>query len=215
MASRPIRLTIRLVYSPVVTETAPYDLSLPEALAEVFSIGFDWEWDEESETARGCDFEPYEAFEAPVQTAWWFRLWTGNPEVDGSEFRFFGSTGAGDYAGFWLVRPGAPVIDQPIVYIGSEGQRGVVARDLGDLLWLFAAGYGPAEAVEDRGGILEPNDAFRAIAERHAPGRELPVEQIVSAAQAEFQHFSDSRNATLVVNCWVLACWRELAPRFC
>jgi hypothetical protein len=157
------------IYSPAVTETAPDDLSLPEALAEVFSIGFDWEWDDETETARSCDFEPYESFEAPARTAEWYRLWTGNRDVDGNEFRFFGSTGAGDYAGFWLIRPGAPIIDQPIVYLGSEGQRGVVARDLGDLLWLFAAGYGPAEAVEYRDSIQEPNDAFRAIAERHAP----------------------------------------------
>jgi hypothetical protein len=164
---------------------------LPAALAEVFSIGFDWEWDEVTDTARGYDFEPYEAFEAPAQTAWWFRLWTGNPGVDGSEFRFFGSTGSGDYAGFWLVRPGSPVTDQPIVYIGSEGQRAVVARDLGDLLWLFAAGYGPGEAVEDHASSPEPNEAFRAIAERHAPGRELPAEQIVATAQAEFPHFSD------------------------
>jgi hypothetical protein len=174
-----------------VTGTAPNDLSLPGALIEVFTIGFDWEWDDETDTARGCDFEPYAAFEAPERTAWWFRLWTGNPEIDGSEFRFFGSTGAGDYAGFWLTRPGVPVIGQPVVYLGSEGQRGVVARDLGDLLWVFAAGYGPAEAVQDRGSILEPKDAFRAIAERHAPGRELPVERIVAAAQAEFPHFSD------------------------
>jgi hypothetical protein len=181
----------RRVYPPAVTETTPDDLSLPLALAEVFTIGFSFEWDDETETARGCDFAPYETFEAPARTAEWYRLWTGNPEVDGSEFRFFGSTGAGDYAGFWLVRPGAPIIDQPVVYLGSEGQRGIVARDLGDLLWLFAAGYGPAEAVEDSSSILEPNDAFRAIAERHAPGRELPVERIVSAAQAEFPHFSD------------------------
>jgi hypothetical protein len=185
-------LTTRLVYPPAVTETAPDDLSLPTALSEVFLIGFHWEWDEETDTARGYDFELYETIEAPDRTARWFRLWTGNPEVDGSEFRLFGSTGAGDYTGFWLVRPRAPIIDQPIVYLGSEGQRDVVARDLGELLWLFAAGYGPAEAVEEnRGGIQEPNEAFRAIAERHAPGRELPVEQIVSAAQAEFPHFSD------------------------
>jgi len=175
-----------------VTETAPDDLRLPDALAEAFAIGFNFEWDDETLTARGYDFEPYETFEAPARTAWWFRLWTGNPEADGSEFRFFGSTGAGDYAGFWLVRPGAPLISQPVVYIGSEGQRSIVARDLGDLLWLFAAGYGPAEAVEDHpDSVQEPNEAFRAIAERHAPGRELPVEQIVSMAQAEFPHFSD------------------------
>jgi hypothetical protein len=37
----------------------------------------------------------------------------------------------------------------------------------------------------------KPNDAFRAIVDRHAPGRELPVEQVVSAAEAEFPYFSD------------------------
>jgi hypothetical protein len=102
---------------------APEDLALPIPLAEVVEAGFEWEWDEEADEARGCDFEPYERFEAPEKTAWWFRLWTGNEEADGSGFRFFGATGAGDYAGFWLARPGAPTAEQPVVYIGSEGQR--------------------------------------------------------------------------------------------
>jgi hypothetical protein len=175
-----------------VTDNAAFDLTLPTALAEVFSVGFTLEWDDEDGTARGCDFEPYEALEDSARTAWWFRLWTGNPEVDGSEFRFFGSTGAGDYAGFWLVRPGAPITEQPVVYLSSEGERGVVAQDLGGLLWVFAAGYGPAEAVEDRAEhVPEPNGAFRAIAERYAPHREQTVDQIVAAAQAEFPCFSD------------------------
>ncbi|MFC7640991.1 SMI1/KNR4 family protein [Streptosporangium lutulentum] len=115
------------------------DLALPAALAEVADVGFEWEWDEETDEAHGCDFEPYDRFEEPDRTAWWFRLWTGNQEVDGGEFRFFGTTGAGDYVGFWLVRPDAAITDQPVVYIGSEGECGVIAGDLGDLLWLFAA----------------------------------------------------------------------------
>ncbi|MFB4303263.1 SMI1/KNR4 family protein [Actinomadura sp. NTSP31] len=167
------------------------DLALPTALAEVAAIGFEWEWDEETDEGRGCDFELYEHFEKPDRTAWWFRLWTGNQEADGSEFRFFGTTGAGDYTGFWLVRPGAPVTDQPVVHIGSEGERGVLARDLGDLLWLFAAGLGPAEAMDDPASTAEPNDAFRVIAERHAPGRARPPAQIVNDARTEFPHFSD------------------------
>ncbi|QKG24511.1 SMI1/KNR4 family protein [Actinomadura verrucosospora] len=170
---------------------APDDLALPAALAEVAAIGFEWEYDDETDEARGCDYELYERFEDPARTARWFRLWTGNPEVDGAEFRFFGTTGAGDYTGFWLVRPGAPVVEQPVVYIGSEGDRDVVARDLGDLLWIFAAGLGPAEALEDPDDPAEPNDAFRAIAERHAPGRERSPAEIVGAAQAEFPRFSE------------------------
>ncbi|GAA4635777.1 hypothetical protein GCM10023196_082650 [Actinoallomurus vinaceus] len=177
-----------------MTET-PGDLALPIALAEVVAVGFEWDYDEETDEASGCDFEPYERFEAPEKTAWWFRLWTGNQEVDGSEFRFFGATGAGDYAGFWLIRPGAPIIDQPVVYIGSEGERGVIARDLGDLLWLFALGHGPAEVFDDPDREVEPNEAFQAIAERHAPGRRRSAAEIVAAARAEFPDFSQRIDA--------------------
>lgn len=170
---------------------APEDLTLPIALAEVAEVGFEWEWDEETDEAHGCDFEPYERFEAPADTAWWFRLWTGNEEVDGSEFRFFGATGTGDYVGFWLARPGAPIVEQPVVYLGSEGECGVIARDLGDLLWLFAAGSGPHEAITDPGRRTEPNEVFRAIAEQHAPGGRRSTAEIVEAARAEFPNFTD------------------------
>ncbi|GAA3954307.1 hypothetical protein GCM10023085_41000 [Actinomadura viridis] len=173
-----------------MTDT-PGDLALPIALAEVLEIGFEWEWDEEADEARGCDFQPYERFEAPERTAGWFRLWTGNDEVDGSQFRFFGSTGSGDYVGLWLVRPDAPITEQPVVYLGSEGECGVIARDLGDLLWLFAYGLGPQEAFTDPGHGGQPNEAFQAIAERYAPGRSRSAKEIVAAAQGEFPEFSD------------------------
>jgi hypothetical protein len=169
----------------------PEDLALPTALVEVAQVGFEWEWDEETDEAHGCDFELYDRFEEPDRTAWWFRLWTGNQEVDGSEFRFFGTTGAGDYTGFWLVRPDVAITDQPVVHIGSEGERGVIARDLSDLLWLFAAGLGPAEAFTDSDSPAQPNEAFHTIAERHAPGRRRAPAQIVTSARAEFPHFSD------------------------
>jgi hypothetical protein len=173
-----------------MTETVG-DLALPTALAEVAEVGFEWEYDEETDEVRGCDFELYERFEAPERTASWFRLWTGNEEVDGGEFRFFGMTGAGDYAGFWLVRSGAAITEQPVVLIGSEGELGVVARDLGDLLWLFADGLGPLEALYGPEGRAEPNETFRAIAERHAPGRHRSGAEIVAAAQEEFPAFSN------------------------
>ncbi len=114
----PHDFPVRPEISCPVPDTA--DLTFPVALAEVFAIGFEWDWDEDTDESTGCDFEPYEQFEAPDRTAWWFRLWTGNDEVDGGEFRFFGSTGAGDYAGCWLIRPDAPLTDQPIIYVGSE-----------------------------------------------------------------------------------------------
>ncbi|MEU4724057.1 SMI1/KNR4 family protein [Nonomuraea dietziae] len=173
-----------------MTETSG-NLALPIALTEVAKVGFEWEWDEEADEAHGCDFELYERFEAPERTAWWFRLWTGNEEVDGGEFRFFGATGAGDYVGFWLVRPAMPITEQPVVYLGSEGECGVIARDLGDLLWVFADGLGPAEAFADPGRETQTNEAFQVIAERYAPGRRRSAVEIVAGAQEEFPGFSE------------------------
>ncbi|MFQ6325264.1 hypothetical protein ACLMAL_03880 [Nocardia sp. CWNU-33] len=173
-------------------DTAADDLALPAALAEVVEIGFEWEWDEETDITHGCDFEPYTHFEPPERTAYWFRLWTGNEAADGSEFRFFGATGAGDYAGFWLVRPAAPIAEQPIVYLGSEGECGLIARNLLDLLWLFADGYGPAEAfAPTHFGARVPNEAFRAIAERFGPRPGRSAAEIVAAAREEFPNFPE------------------------
>ena len=175
-----------------MTEPTSADLELPGPLAEAFAVGFTYDYDDDTDTACGCDFEPYGAFEAPERTAWWFRLWTGNPEADGAEFRFFGSTGAGDYAGFWLVRPGEPVAAQPVVMLGSEGEIGVVTRNLGELLWLFAAGYGPAEALwPEKGFVPVPDEAMRAIAERYAADPGLPPDRMVAAAQQEFPGLSE------------------------
>ncbi|KAJ5110198.1 hypothetical protein N7532_002843 [Penicillium argentinense] len=172
-------------------EKAPEDLALPAVLAEVAKIGFNREWDDETDESCGCDFEPYEHFEAPEETASWFRLWTGNDEVDGRQFRFFGSTAAGDYAGFWLVRPDATVTRQPVVFIGSEGELGVIAQDLGDLLWLFANGSGPAEAFDNPGRETQQNEAFRVIAERYAARRSRSTAEIVATARKEFPNFSE------------------------
>ncbi|KAL4894029.1 hypothetical protein BDV59DRAFT_176693 [Aspergillus ambiguus] len=167
------------------------DLALPTALVKLAKIGFQYDWDEETEAVRGCDFELYEQFEAPEETAWWFRLWTGNDEVDGSQFRFFGRTGSGDYAGFWLVRPDTTVVEQPVVYIGSEGEHCLIAQNLGDCLWLFANGSGPAEVIDDPGRETEPNEEYRMIAERYAPERARSSAEILVAAQKEFPNFPE------------------------
>lgn len=148
-------------------------LALPAAPAEGAEIGFEF----------------YDHFEEPAETAWWFRLWTRNPEADGRGFRFFGTTAAGDHAAFWLVHPDTPIHAQPVVFIGSEGDRGVIARDLGDLLWLFASGLGPAEAFLDPEAPAEPSGVFREIAERHAPGRRRPPAELVAAARAAHPRF--------------------------
>lgn len=59
------------------------------------------------------DYEIHEEFEHPDETAWWYRLWTGNQEADGGGFRFFGREGTGDHTGLWPVREGRSLVERP------------------------------------------------------------------------------------------------------
>ncbi|KAJ5101386.1 hypothetical protein NUU61_003608 [Penicillium alfredii] len=167
------------------------ELDMPAALVEVAQIGFECDWDEETGELRGCDFESYGEFEQPCETAMWFRLWSVHEEFDYTQFRFFGSTAAGDYVGFWLVRPDVDISEQPVVYISSDGDIGLITQNLDDLLWLFANGSGPAEAFEDPGRKTQPNEEIRPIAERYAPGKCRSTAEIVASAQKEFPNLME------------------------
>lgn len=95
----------------------------------------------------GIDFEPFEAFLSVSETARWFQAWTGNRNADSSCFRVFGQDGSGGYVAFWTVRENADLLQQPIVFLGSEGETAVLAPNFYDYLWLLAAGLGPCEAA--------------------------------------------------------------------
>ncbi|MCZ7416779.1 MULTISPECIES: SMI1/KNR4 family protein [unclassified Streptomyces] len=160
------------------------DRVFPAALAAALAEPFDYDGGD------GVDFEPFEGLLSAADTTDWFRAWTGNGELTGDAFRVFGMNGAGGYAAFWLVRQGRPLEDQPVVLLGSEGETGVIARDLGDFLWLLAEGYGPFEAISAFTGYepewtARPNERLTAVAERFAPhGRRAGAEIIRSAARA-------------------------------
>ncbi|MFE2721274.1 SMI1/KNR4 family protein [Kitasatospora sp. NPDC059327] len=168
--------------------TPTSDRRLPEALAAALTVPFD------HEDGRGIDFEPFPDFLSAEDTTDWLRAWTGNTEVSGDEFRVFGQDGTGGYAAFWLVRPGRPLIDQPVVFLGSEGETCVVARDLGDFLWLLAGGLGPWEAATPYGSDPSPRPSRRltAVAERFAPERQRPATAVVERAVREFPDFDDT-----------------------
>ncbi|MFF2063823.1 hypothetical protein ACFVWZ_18785 [Streptomyces sp. NPDC058200] len=97
---------------------------------------------------------------------------------------------------FWLVRPGRELVEQPVVFLGSEGETGVVARDLGAFLWLLADGFGPWEAAT----LYEPepdwapqvNRDLAAIAEQFAPDRRASAAAIIAQATQEFPDFDDT-----------------------
>lgn len=141
--------------------------------------------------AGEADYEPHSRYMTAEEATGWLRAWTGNEEVAGDEFRVIGEDGTGGYAAFWLVRSGRPVVEQPVVFFGSEGDLGAVAPDLGGFLWVLADGSGPFEAVDERerNRPSRPHAQLTAIAQRFAPGGCRPARAIIDEAQAEFAGF--------------------------
>ncbi|MET8630233.1 SMI1/KNR4 family protein [Kitasatospora sp. NPDC004669] len=167
--------------------TATDDRRFPTALAAALAVPFDYNG------GAGIDFEPFDTFLCAEDTTDWLRAWTGNDELTGENFRVFGQDGSGGYAAFWLARPDRPLTDQPVVFMGSEGETGVIAADLADLLWVLAAGIGPSEASTDHHLDQKPNPSPQrtAIAEQFAPNRWRPAKAIIEQAGKEFPDFDD------------------------
>ena len=156
-----------------------FDQALPAPLAAVNALDYDYA------DGEGIDFEPYQEFQSADDNAAWIRAWTGNPALDGAEYRVFGQDGTGGYAAFYLAQPDRPVLDQPIVFFGSEGEVGVVAASFTDYLWLLAAGVGPLEALSyDATSPYAPQPELAEFAEEHGGAPRLPVEVLARAAAA-------------------------------
>lgn len=115
------------------------------------------------------DVEPYAKFQTPAVNADWIRAGTGNQELTGSEYRISGQDGTGGLAAFRVVRPDAPLLEQPVVFFGSEGAVGVVVCDFADYLCLLAGGLGLMEALEYGPEARSANGEFTNFAEAHAP----------------------------------------------
>ncbi|MDX2295741.1 MULTISPECIES: SMI1/KNR4 family protein [Streptomyces] len=163
------------------------DRQFPAALAAAMATRFDYSGGD------GVDFEPFKAFLPAEETTDWLRAWTGNGELRGDDFRVFGQDGSGGYVAFWLVRPGLILADQPVVFLGSEGETGVVAGDLGGFLWLLADGFGPWEAATsyEPDWTPRPNNELVAIAEQFASDRRQPAVAVIEQAAADFPDFDD------------------------
>ncbi|MEV8518089.1 hypothetical protein [Dactylosporangium sp. NPDC051484] len=126
------------------------DRTLPAALAAAHIEGFFDDHD-------GRDFQPYDEFVWSVETLEWWRSWTGNPTAGTAPFRVFGQDGSGGLAACWIRVADAQIETQPIVFLGSEGELHVIARDLGDYLWLLANGVGPSRLSTASTARLRPS----------------------------------------------------------
>jgi hypothetical protein len=168
-----------------MTETITDDRRYPPALAEVATAEFPYE------DGEGFDFEPYDAFDSAEETTDWIRHWTGNHDLDGDAFHVFGQDGTGGLAALWCVRPGRPLTEQPVVFMGSEGEVGVVAGNLSDFLWLLADGFGPMEVVENPDRDARPQPRLAELAARHATTPRRPAQAVIAEAQSEFPSFAE------------------------
>ncbi|MER7723579.1 SMI1/KNR4 family protein [Streptomyces sp. NPDC096323] len=166
------------------------DRRFPTALAAAMAVRLDCIGE------GGVEFEPYGSFLTADETTDWLRAWTGNSALTGDAFRVFGQDGTGGNAAFWLIRPGRNLAEQPVVFMGSEGETGVVARDLGAFLWLLADGFGPWEAAAfyepEPDWVPQANEELAAIAEQHAPACRASAATIVAQATQEFPDFDDT-----------------------
>ncbi|MFD4628372.1 SMI1/KNR4 family protein [Streptomyces sp. NPDC058284] len=168
--------------------TPNQDRQFPAALAAAMAVQYDYA------DGDGVDFEPFAAFLPADETTDWLRAWTGNGELNGDDFRVFGQDGTGGYAALWLVRPGRELVEQPVVFFGSEGETGVVARNLGAFLWLLADGFGPCEAVTsyEPNWVPHCNRELTTIAEECAPDHRARASAVLQQATQEFPDFDDS-----------------------
>ncbi|MGW1812751.1 SMI1/KNR4 family protein [Streptomyces sp. NPDC002125] len=176
--------------------TADADRTFPAALTDVAKVDFYYGHDETGEDADEgnyrVDFEPYTDFTSRESTAALFRSWTGNKEADGAAYLPFGQDGTGGQAMIWHTRPDCPLADQPIVFLGSEGECGVVAGNLSDFLWVLADGFGPMEAaLDDEDLTSAPDETLTRLAEHHATTPRRTAREIVTETRAEFPTFKE------------------------
>ncbi|MEV1154802.1 SMI1/KNR4 family protein [Micromonospora chokoriensis] len=154
------------------------DRALPVALKEAHACQF-------FDDHVGHDFQPDAAFAGSGEMAEWWRYWTGDPAAGVPPFRVFGRDGSGGLAAFWIRDAGAAVETQPVVFLGSEGELKVIARDLGDYLWLLANGVGPLETVDGVYRVPSPIPELVAVAQRYTVGAPRSVEILLADADAE------------------------------
>ncbi|MFD5483482.1 SMI1/KNR4 family protein [Streptomyces hawaiiensis] len=170
--------------------TPTEDRQFPAPLAAAMAVRLDRIGED------GVDFEPFKAFLTADETTDWLRAWTGNGKLNGDAFRVFGQDGTGGSAAFWLIRPGRALAEQPVVFLGSEGETGVVARNLGSFLWLLADGFGPWEAATsyelEPDWVPHPNRELAAIAEQFAPLHRAAAVVVIEQATREFPDFDDT-----------------------
>jgi hypothetical protein len=164
-----------------------FDQTLPVPLQQLNQLFLD-------EAPDQIEFEPYFEFKSASANSSWIKAWTGNRSLEGNEYRFFGQDGSGGRVGIWLTDQ-RPILSQPIIFFGSEGQSGVVSVNFDDNLWLLAGGVGPMESITNPKNPSAPILAFAEFATRHAAQSKKTPTEVQTAAKNAFPNFAEEIRA--------------------
>jgi hypothetical protein len=89
-------------------------------------------------------------------------------------------------AASWIREPEALVDAQPIVFLGSEGEIEVIARNLGDYLWLLGSGVGSLEPIFGLDRVPEPIPALVVLAQQYTGISAKSAETVMNAARTSY-----------------------------
>ncbi|MBD8088995.1 SMI1/KNR4 family protein [Pseudomonas fluorescens] len=155
---------------------ATQPLMFPPILAELHKLPF------EHKDGDGIDFEPFQDFLDASKVESFLKEWTGNDEIKADNFAVFGRDSFGGLVGFWIIDTEKAVEDQPIIFLGLEGEHMVAANNLDDYLWLLAGNHGAREAHEFIHDHLPHDENFTRFAEQHSSSEKRPPSVIVREA---------------------------------
>jgi|JI10StandDraft_1071094.scaffolds.fasta_scaffold08350_11 hypothetical protein len=161
-------------------------LALRELQKVINALMDDADDDADEEVAR-VDLELYPDLLTPERTRDELRSWVGKTITSPLPFRPFGQDATGSLYCFWESQPDTPLTAQPIIYFGSEGDIGVVGRDLPDFLALLSRG-------------VEPYDVFG----RARIWREQPVPQICTMVGRHFPDALERSTQAMITDARVL-----------
>lgn len=104
--------------------------------------GFEGSW---------VDYEPTTRLWTLDEVTEWLGYWTGSDRAPADRLVPVGFDGTGGQVMLFLPDARSPWLDAPVVFLGSEGETGVLARDFADFAVLLSLGFGPFDLVGPRG----------------------------------------------------------------
>ncbi len=116
------------------------DTAFAAPLRELHKLAIENEY----ENVEDMDFEPYSEFLPKEQALEFFRLWTDHKKTEPHALHIFGQDGSGGFVMFWSRNDGEDILQQPVVFLGSEGEKRVIAQRLRGLCLALGARFRPA-----------------------------------------------------------------------